>query len=45
MTTQEYSKYTESLKKVNEGKYKSCIDTLKISIVDEDHRKRENDVL
>jgi hypothetical protein len=44
MTTKEYSKSKELLKKVNEGKYKSYVDVLKISIGDEDNMKRENDV-
>jgi hypothetical protein len=44
MTTKEDSKATEPLKKVNEGKYKSYVDVLKISINDEDNKKKENDV-
>jgi hypothetical protein len=44
MTTKEDSKATEPPKKVNEGKSKSYVDVLKISINDEDNRKKENDV-
>jgi hypothetical protein len=44
MTTKEDSKAIEPSKKVNEGKYKSYVDVLKISINDRDKRKRENDV-
>jgi len=40
MTTKEYSKATKPPKKVNEGKSKSYVDVLKISITDEDKKKK-----
>ena len=44
MNTKEDSKYIEPPKKVNEGKYKSYVDVIKISISDEGESKREIDV-
>jgi hypothetical protein len=44
MTSKEDSKAIESLKKVNERKYKIYAGVLKRSISDEDNKKRENDV-
>jgi hypothetical protein len=45
MTTKEYSKSTNTLKKVNEGKSKIYVDVLKSSVNDEDNMRKENDVL
>jgi len=42
MITKQDSKAIEPHNKLNEGKYQSYIDVLKISISDKDNRKRGN---
>ena len=44
MTTKDYSKATESPKKLNERKSKSYVNVLKSFINNEDNRKKENGI-